>query len=165
MKLARYLLVAALVAFAFPAVAANACYTPEQMRAEQLLRLHSELMVITVTCRQGSQGEDLPAAYGAFTKKNIGVLHEAEQTMIAYYKKLKGDALEHLDRLRTLLGNEFGQKSATMSAPEYCAVYRDKVLQFTAATPADVEEQVRRMEISERSYAKPCDVKKVKGTK
>ncbi len=161
MNLARCLLGAAFVAFAVPAWAGATCYSPEQMQAEQLLRLHSELMVITVTCRQGSEGQDLPAAYGAFTQKNIHLLHNAEQTMIAYYKATtKGDAVGHLDHLRTLLGNEFGQKAADMSAPNFCAAYRDKVLYFAGAPQTDVDTQVRRMEISDRSYAKSCGARK-----
>jgi hypothetical protein len=159
-KFACPFLAGALALLPFSALAANACYTPAQMQAEHLLRLHSELMVITVTCAKGSGGEDLPAAYGDFTKKNIHVLHEAEQTMIAYYREhAKGDPLEHLDRLRTILANEFGQRSANMSAPVFCGTYRDKVVQMDAASPADVQNEVERMQISERSYANACNAK------
>ena len=159
MKIQQNVLAAVFTVCAFPAFAAGACYTPAQQQAEQLLRLHSELMVITVTCRTGSNGEPLPAAYGDFTKKNINVLHDAEQTMIAYYKaNTKGNPQDHLDRLRTILGNEFGQKDADMSAPAFCGMYRDRVLQFDGASPADVQNEVQRMEIAERSYVKPCNM-------
>jgi len=148
---------AALAFVALPAFAGNACYTPAQLQAEQALRLHSELMVITVTCREGSMGQSLPAAYGNFTKKNITVLHEAEQTMIAYYQSSgKSGAMDKLDRLRTRLANEFGQKAADMKSEAFCAAYRDKVVQYEFATPRDVEKEVQRMQISERSYVKPC---------
>jgi len=144
-----------------PAYAGNACYTPAQMQAEQLLRLHSELMVITVTCRQGSGGQDLAAAYGDFTHKNINVLHDAEQTMIAYYKNSqKGNSLDHLDRLRTILGNEFGQKVADMNAQEFCDMYRDKVLKMDAATNADVENEAQRMSLTQHAFARSCAAQK-----
>ncbi len=163
MTYARILMTLALVIFSFPAFAAKVCYTPDQAQAEQLLRLHSELMVITVTCRTGSKGEDLPSAYGNFTKKHIDVLHNAEQTMIAYYKaNEKGNALDHLDKLRTLLGNEYGQKAADMTAPVFCEQYRDKVLHFDAASGAEVQNEAQHMQIVERSYAKPCVVTKTK---
>jgi len=152
-------LVGVLTLATFPAFAGSACYTPAETQAENLLRLHSELMVVTVTCRQGSEGQDLPAAYGAFTKKNITVLHDAEQTLIAYYQAhVKGDALDHLDQLRTKLGNEFGQKAADMSSPQFCATYRDKVLQFETASSSDVENEAQRMAIAGHSYVKPCAV-------
>jgi hypothetical protein len=133
------------------------CYTPDQLQAEQLLRLHSELMVITVTCKTGSNGQDLGAAYGNFTKKHITALHGAEQTMIAYYKtNAKGNALDHLDRLRTTLANEFGQKSADMSSTNFCAQYRDKVVKYDNIDGADVQNEVQRMVIAERSYVPAC---------
>jgi hypothetical protein len=159
MKYARYLLAGMLaISGAVPALAkGGACYSASQLDAEQLLRLHSELMVITVTCRQASDGRDLGAVYGDFTKKNIGVLHNAEQTMIAYYKSHgKGAALDQLDRLRTVLANEYGQKAADMSSAAFCESYRDKVVKFDTATSADISNEVRRMDVVERSYAKPC---------
>lgn len=143
---------------ACPAFAA--CYGPAERHAEQLLRLHSELMVIAATCRTGSDGEDLPSAYGEFTQANLGPLQDAERTMIFYYQThAKGDPVSHLDRLRTLLGNEFGMKSAKMSAPAFCAAYRDKPLLFAAASPASVEDEVRRMEMSDRAYVKTCSLR------
>ena len=56
-----YPLLLIIMFFSAPAFAASACYSPAELQAEHLLRLHSELMVITVTCRTGSQGEDLVA--------------------------------------------------------------------------------------------------------
>jgi hypothetical protein len=91
-------------------------------------------------------------------------LHAAEQTLIAYYRTTaKGDAVEHLDGLRTLLGNEAGQIAADMSPPKFCALYRDRVAQFDAATSADIDNHIRRMELFVRSYARPCG--KTAGTK
>ena len=162
MKIARCFLGAglALIALAGSAVAGPSCYKPEQTQAEHWLRLHSELMVITVTCRQASDGQPLPAAYGAFTQKNLPALRQAEQTMISYYKATaKGDAVSKLDRLRTQLGNEFGQKVADMSAPEFCAAYRDKVVQFTDSSTSDVKDHVQRMASSERPYVQSCGAK------
>ncbi|MDE1901817.1 MAG: hypothetical protein KGI37_09270 [Alphaproteobacteria bacterium] len=160
MKILSALLVAALAFAATPAFAARACYTPDQMRAEQLLRLHSELMVVAITCRQGSRGQDLPAAYVDFTKHNIGILHGAEQTMIGYYRTHdRGDPTSHLDRLRTLLGNEFGQESADMSAPAFCAAFRDDVVKYDAASRADIDNAVTHMEVADRSYEPLCGSK------
>ena len=162
MTIIRTLLAAlATTLIAVPSYAASTCYTPEQIRAEQLLRLHSELMVITAMCKQGSAGENLAVAYGDFTKKNITVLHNAEQTMIAYYKeKEKGDPQDKLDHLRTRLGNEYGQKAANQSAPAFCAAFRNEVLRFDTAAPLAIETEVRRMTISLPTYAPPCTADK-----
>ncbi|MDE2030164.1 MAG: hypothetical protein KGI97_06330 [Alphaproteobacteria bacterium] len=157
MKVIGLVLAAGAVLFALPALAAGACYTPKQMQAEQLLRLHSELMVITVTCRQASDGASLVPSYTDFTKKNIRMLHNAEQVMIGYYKAHdRGSPVARLDRLRTLLGNEYGQKSADMSAPAFCAAYRNMVPDFDSAPVSAIRDEVRRMEAADRSYEPLC---------
>ncbi len=141
-----------------PAFASDACYSPAELQAEHLLRLHSQLMVITVTCRTGSQGEDLVSAYTGFTNANIQELHDAEQTMMHYYKAQgRSDAVEWLDKLRTKLGNEFGQVIADMSAPAFCQKWRDKPLAYRQLSKADVENEVERMTIAEHSYVRPCN--------
>ncbi|MDR3423650.1 MAG: hypothetical protein P4M13_01030 [Alphaproteobacteria bacterium] len=157
MRYACCLLALVLAVFSPSAFAKGACYAPTQMEAEQWLRLHSELMVITLTCGQGSGGQDLPTAYGRFTQNNIGVLHNAEQTMIAWYKKTgKGNPVARLDHLRTRLGNEFGQKVADMTAPNFCAAYRDKVWQLASAPVDEVDQQVRVMDTAGVSYVPLC---------
>lgn len=136
--------------------ASSACYTPAELHAEQMLRLHSELMVITVTCRLGSRGENLGSAYGSLTKKHIAVLHEAEQTLTHYFNAHGGNGQDALDRLRTKLGNEFGQKIADVSAPVYCGQYRDKVLSYRKASTDDVQNEVQRMVEVEPSFVPLC---------
>jgi hypothetical protein len=140
--------------------AADQCYSVNELKAEQLLRLHSELMVITVTCHQGSRGENLVPAYTGFTKENIKQLHQAEKVMMHYYAAIYGgNGVAQLDKLRTKLGNEYGQKIADISAPLYCSQYRDKVLQFNSCTPGQLDDEVEHMVSSERSYGHPCVAK------
>ena len=153
----RALAVLCLGVMAFPAFAAQQCYSSNEVEAEQLLRLHSELMVITVTCHQGSHGENLIPAYTDFTKNHIAALHDAEKTMIEYYHTTYGgNGIERLDKLRTKLGNEFGQKIADISAPIFCQQYRDKVLQMCSASNKEVQAEVERLTGDTKSYVKQC---------
>jgi len=145
------------IALAGQANAREQCYTPEQLHAEQLLRLHSELMVTTVTCRQSSIGEDLVPKYTGFTKAHIHDLHEAEQTLENYYKHSSGgDGITRLDKLRTQLANEYGQRIANASAPAYCTQHRDVVVQMYEARPEQVDLEVERMVAEEKSYGHLC---------
>jgi hypothetical protein len=151
------LLALCLALLATPAFAAKTCYSPVELQAEQILRLHSELMVITVTCHQGSDGRDLVPAYTGFTKNNIQMLHNAEQTMTAFYKKsYKGDPVARLDRLRTLLANEYGKKIADMSAPAFCAQSRDKVTALYGYEPSAILEEVQKSNVDAQSYVPVC---------
>lgn len=141
----------------------GACYSPLEVQAEELLRLHSELMVITVTCHQGSSGENLVPAYTSFTRDNIEDLHKAEGIMKAYYKsRHSGDGIAQLDALRTRLGNEYGQMIADMSAPTYCDLYRDKVVALSRNIPGQIENEVQRMTAEVRTLAPPCKGSRIK---
>jgi hypothetical protein len=152
LALASLLLVLAAPATSF---ASARCYSLAEVEAEQLLRLHSELMVITVTCHVSSTGQDLVGAYTGFTKNNIGPLHEAEQTMIRYYKNAYGGkGVEKLDRLRTLLANEYGQEIANVSAPAFCREKRDKVIALRNADSGALHGAVTA--ISASTYDPPC---------
>lgn len=133
------------------------CYSPLEVQAEELLRLHSELMVVTVTCHQASTGENLVPAYTRFTRDNIDDLSQAESVMKAYYRARNGgDGTSQLDVLRTKLGNEFGQAVADMSAPAFCDMYRDKVLALSQNAPGAIEDEVRRMTAEVRTSVPPC---------
>ncbi len=152
MTFSKGLLIAALALVVTPAWAGTACFTAEQRQAEQWVRLHSELMVVAVTCRQDSYGQSLSDKYVSFTHKNIRALHKAEQTLISYYKSTsKRNPVERLDALRTRLGNEGAHKAAKMSAPEFCRLYRDDVTKFEAFTP-----QKMTAEIRSRTSTQPC---------
>lgn len=136
------LAIMATLLMATPAIAApQACYNVAEERAEHLLRLHSELMVITVTCKQASTGRDLGAAYGAFTQHHLGPIKGAEGTLISHFEKTRsGRGINHLDVLRTRLANDIGQKMADISAPIYCAQKRDLVVQLADSPLPSVSE-------------------------
>jgi hypothetical protein len=137
--------------------AGKQCYTPEELDAEQMLRLHSELMVITVTCHQASDGEDLVPHYTHFTKANLPLIQSAEHTMAHYYRvNYGGDGLARLDKLRTELANEYGQETADISAPVFCGDRRDKVVKMDHKPPADVNDEVLLMAKEHKSYVHLC---------
>lgn len=141
-----------------PALAAGRCYTAEETRAENVLRLHSELMVITVTCKQSSSGRDLVRAYTGFTRRNIEQIKKAEKTMSRHYAaRHGGDGISQLDTLRTKLANEFGQQSADASAPRFCAQRRDRVIALYDSPPASLEAESIKAYATSWSYEPPCD--------
>ena len=143
--------------FAVPAYAASQCYAPAEMEAEQLLRLHSELMVITVTCHTDSQGANLVPYYTGFTKANIKVLHDAEQTLIRHYKAVYGgNGIDRLDKLRTKLANEYGQMIADVSAPKFCAERRDVPVNMYNGTPELMAAQLQYLNETAEPYENSC---------
>ncbi|MDP9128285.1 MAG: hypothetical protein M3N08_08520, partial [Pseudomonadota bacterium] len=83
--------------------------------------------------------------------------HNAEQTLIRHYHKLYGgDGTERLDKLRTRLANEYGQKVADMSAPTFCAQRRDRVVQMYQSNGPSLTAQISYMTQTERPYERAC---------
>ena len=152
----RTILATVMLLFGHNSIAAPHCYSPDQAAAEQMLRLHSELMVITVTCRQSSQGQDLVGAYTGFTNTHLSAIKQAELTLTEYYKQTYGgDGISRLDKLRTQLGNEFGQQVATQSAPQFCAQRRDKVIALADSPNSAISQELLRL-ASTRTYEPAC---------
>jgi hypothetical protein len=141
------------------AFAAKECYSRTELRAEQLLRLHSELMVISYACKRSSQGFDLVSVYTAFTQSNLPELQKAEKTLTNYYKtEFGGDGLAQLDDLHTKLGNEAGQTVADESLEAFCDRNRDVPLQMFFASPKQVDDELKRMVATTKSYGPLCKV-------
>lgn len=127
--------------FASGGRAEAACYTSKEVRAEELLRLHSELMVITVTCQTSSDGTPLAPLYAEFTRKNKEQIQYAEAVMHAHYEKAKKNhGIKGVDRLRTQLANAAGQTMADMNAPVFCAKKRDILSQMNVLSKQAVEQ-------------------------
>ncbi len=166
----KYIILALIFAMlsAMPAHAAGRCYASEEMQAEQLLRLHSELMVITVTCKQGATGRDLVRPYVGFTQRHTKAIQKAEATLMRYYAKTYGeDGTSRLDKLRTKLANEFGQVVADESAPVFCARARDKVLAlYDSPSKTVLEDNIRsyRASLSYEPLCKDSEIKTAAAT-
>jgi len=141
-----------------PVAAANRCFAPDQVKAEKLLRLHSELMVVTVSCKRSSTGRDLVKAYTGFTKRNVNAIRQAETTLIDYYAQTYGgNGITKLDDLRTKLANEYSQVMADESAPAFCAKRGDMVVAMYDSPPASIQDTSMLSYASALSYEPVCD--------
>jgi hypothetical protein len=146
---------------AAPAFADSAkeCYSPAELKAEQLLRLHSELMVISYACKRSSQGFDLISVYTAFTQSNLPELQKAEKILTNHYIiQYGGDGLAQLDTLHTRLGNEAGQVIADQSLESFCDNNRDVPVTMYFADHKHVDAEIKRMAAWTKSYDPLCKV-------
>lgn len=114
-----------------PAQAAP-CYTAEEFEAEQGLRIHSELMVIGLTCQKAGGGAGLYNKYRKFTNKNQYLLGIYEDTMMGFFRKNGGDPVKSLHDYRTGLGNDISQKAIRMNVGAFCRHYGGRIDQALA---------------------------------
>src|SRR5690606_24307797 len=83
-----------------------ACYTPEQYRAEQAIRFHTQLMVVGMLCTK-PYGQDAYGAYQEFTKRHQNIIKAEENRLIAWFRANKKPSAERaLHSFRTELAND-----------------------------------------------------------
>lgn len=111
------------------ALPAQACYNKAEFEAEQGLRIHSELMVIGLTCMKMPQGPALYDKYRRFTSMNSDLIAGYENELIQHYGS-HGE--EKLHTLRTNLANEISRRAATMGATTFCSKYASHLDQALA---------------------------------
>jgi hypothetical protein len=125
--------------FAMPVQAKPPCYTPNEFEAEQGIRLHTELMVVGLTCQEMGPKDQpsLFAQYKMFTLKNQKQIQIWEKDLIAYYKRtVKGNPNRAFDTFRTRLANETSQRAIALTTPVFCA---DHVPVVAKSMATDIE--------------------------
>lgn len=124
-------LIAAAVFAGFLATSAAAfaqCYTPREVEAEQGLRIHSELMVISLTCMKMPQGQGMYQKYLTFTQKHQNLLSGYEHDMIGYFRNQSAANPEkEFHTLRTNLANKISQHAIRMSTASFCQNFGQRI--------------------------------------
>lgn len=121
-----------------PDLSYAACYSPQEYEAEQGIRIHSELMVIGLTCQKMPAMGDSYSKYKKFTLKNERLISGYEDTIIGFFRrKGAGSPDLELHGLRTKLANQISRQAITMSTKTFCTSYGpriDKALQMDEGT-------------------------------
>ena len=131
LKMKRFFIALAMIAavsmFATDAIAAQ-CYSPREFEAEQGLRIHSELMVISLTCMKMPNGSGMYQKYQSFTTKNKNLLSGYEEDMISYFRAQGASSPEkQFHTLRTSLANQISQHAIKMSTGSFCQHFANRI--------------------------------------
>ncbi len=107
---------------------ADACYSEQEAEAEQGIRIHSELMVIALNCRNMAGQPDLYAQYQRMTRANQGVFAGYETDLINFYARTgQGNPEGRLHALRTRFANDLAIKAARVRPDVFCARYASRI--------------------------------------
>jgi hypothetical protein len=111
---------------------ANArCYNQAEFEAEQGLRIHSELMVISLNCQQSTHRYgNLYIQYKDFTRRHQHLIAQYEQVMKNYYSRTGTSNPERaINDLRTSLANKISNDAARMKPNAFCKAYGGRITQ------------------------------------
>jgi hypothetical protein len=107
------------------------CYNSAEFEAEQGLRIHSELMVISLNCQQSTHGYgNLYIQYKDFTRRHRGLIAQYEQVLKNYYSRVGSTNPEkEINDLRTSLANKISNDAARMKPNAFCKAYGGRITQ------------------------------------
>ena len=121
---------------------ANAkCYTMAEAEAEQGIRIHSELMVIGLTCQHlgPRDRKNLYMQYKDFTQDHGSLLRGYENTLINYFKQSgKKDPERAMHDMRTNFANKISKDAATMRPDAFCAYYAPRIPRAASMNDGEV---------------------------
>ncbi len=144
---------------------AQACYNRAEHAAEQTIRMHTEMMVVGLTCQQVYPDKKPFNVYQDFTIKNRALLSNSEAAMIDHFRKAGGgNATRQFDMFRTEMANEISRRAAVIGTTNYCYNFVDRTKAATEMTPEDIrtltgdDKNAGVMHLSSKPL---CDVKVV----
>jgi hypothetical protein len=136
-----------------------ACYSAAEYDAEQAVRLHTELMVIGLTCNAIEADRKLFSKYQQFTTKNRASLMNWEKVLIGHFREIdKSNPTRKFDDFRTVVANEIAQRSALLTPPVFCQTHSDIVDQALALSDSDLKRYLSDGKNGEIGVAPPCGV-------
>jgi hypothetical protein len=109
------ILAAALVAAGLftPASAADRCYSPADLEAEQAILFQTDLMVISSACRD--------TVYGEFRARNKDAIIRYQNAMIDHFRRTGArNPKSAYDSWQTSLANEAARKQAIIPTGQFC---------------------------------------------
>ena len=119
-------------------VAMAKCYTAAEVEAEQGLRIHTELMVISLNCLHISHSNgNLYIQYKDFTRRHQNLISSYEDTLKTYFMRSgSGNPEKSINDLRTSLANRISNDAARMKPNAFCRVYAPRITQALAMDQA-----------------------------
>lgn len=117
------------------------CYTSKEAEAEQGIRIHSELMVIGLSCQHmgARKGMNLYGQYRAFTARHGDLFADYERTLLSFFRA-RGDAkpVASLNTLRTNFANKISDDAAKMRPDVFCSRYAPRIIKASEMSRSDV---------------------------
>lgn len=144
---------------------ANACYNRAEHAAEQLIRLHTEMMITGLTCKDVVPDKKPFAKYQEFTVKNRPTISKAEGELMSHFRRTgKGNATNKFDNYRTEVANEVSRRASIIGIDSYCQAFVPRIENAIALSIDEVrtlttdEKGAGVMHLSQQPL---CDVKVV----
>lgn len=120
--------------------------TPEQIRMDQLVKLQTELMIVSLTCDQQYRNPTLYNSYAQWTMVNQAELNRVQDEMGRFLgAHFPGSNARVFDTYRTKMANDESAVVNRMGIAAYCRARKDQYMTATAYTPAQLRTYVDQL--------------------
>lgn len=143
--LARWVVVTLCGVTAFSAGTAGAasppvCYNRAEYAAEQTIRLHTEIMVIGLTCQSVMPEQNPFSQYQKFTVKNESIISAATKVLEGHFRRTStGNPSRRFDTFRTEMANEISRRAAIIGTGMYCQEFVERAKNALALSADDIK--------------------------
>jgi hypothetical protein len=124
--------------------------------AAQVLKLHTEMMVVSLTCVNELKDRELSQKYKKFMDVNTPLIMRSQALMI---EALKSSAA--FDTWWTELGNAEQMKVSQFTIPGYCTMHEPQFRDVVNAPPERFERYA--VNVSKRNRFSTCELKRNSG--
>ncbi len=136
----------------------GACTTDEEVVADQLIRLHTQLMITGLTCFVPYDDPDLFVSYQDFTLSFQGRIRDSQRTLGAFLGRYMGGNRNRLfDTYRTRIANSESQTVIDVSASRYCAAQQERFYTVAAFGEADLDAYLQEAAAHYRPHYPACN--------
>ncbi len=141
-----------------PAHPPGSCVGDEEIRADQFIKLHTEMMVTGLTCREPFRDPTLFSHYQTFTTEHQEMIRESQRTLGRFLGRYRsGNSNRLFDTYRTKVANGESQALMDVSATRYCAAYRDKFYSVARFDEVELEAYLDQAADRYRHRYEVCD--------
>ena len=136
----------------------GACTTDEEVLADQLIRLHTQLMITGLTCFVPYDDPNLFVAYQDFTRSFQGRIRDSQRTLGAFLGRYMGGNRNRLfDTYRTRMANTESQTVIDVSASRYCAAQQERFYTVAGFGEADLNAYLQEAAAYYRPHYPSCN--------
>lgn len=136
----------------------GACTTDNEVLADQLVRLHTQLMITGLTCHAPYDDPDLFVTYFDFTQAFQHRIRDSQRTLGDFLGRYMGGNRNRLfDTYRTRIANAESQTVIDVSAARYCAAQQERFYRVTTFGEEDLSAYLQEAATHYRPHYPACN--------
>lgn len=136
---------------------AGACVNEPELLAEQFMKLHTELMVTSLTCHDAYQDGNLFNQYRQFTVNHQNRIRDSQTALERFLGRYQhGNRARLFDTYRTLMANNESQTVINVSHNTYCQAQRERFYRIANFSDADLQSYIDQAATRYRDRYRVC---------